>query len=217
MSGAFPDPWCLMGSGQTKACPLQGSWPAIPSQMIADRWFAPPVHPPDVWFPASPARIIPSDSDNWAPPLGLEPEAFPLPTLSQNFPCEEKEYAYGTGSGGHDTSFYSTHEQITSLFHTIDPRLLVNYISTVPATPDPTLGQPQAHFVKSPPSRGPPGSISTNDAGDALQFLKMDSNSRYECLRDDGSGKICGYVGTSRQVKQHLRSDHRSNRYVLDS
>lgn len=56
---------------------------------------------------------------------------------------------------------------------------------------------------------------STDNTGDARQFLWVRPDSRYECLLDDGSGKRCGHLGTLLQVKRHLCSDHRLNRYVF--
>lgn len=197
-------------SGQTKPFPAQGILPAAPSQMVTNHWcipsFAqehPTAHHTDLWHP-SPARRDLFDSENRASLFGLK-TSFP-PTHPSQIGCEETAYVHETGSGGHDPCFYSTHEQLTSLFHAIDPCLLANYSAASP-TPGSTVEQP--HLIETPPSGSAGGS------GGVWQFLKMHSSSRYECLWEDGSGRTCGLSGTPSLVERHLQRDHRLNRCVI--
>ena len=221
MSGADPffDSWHLMEFEQTEPFPVQDLAPTVPSQMGVSCWYPLPlVH-------RSPAAPSPSVEDSGLPPPGTN---IPFDSRHRGTPSSRledslasalhsrlhrEETTYGRGTElRHESAPYSTYDQSISLPHAIDPRLLLS--STTPVINGPMGELPQVHIRETPPILDSSANGSANPAKNA-RFLRMHSKHRYECSWDDGSGKICGYSGTLREAKRHVKSVHPSSRCVL--
>jgi len=181
----FYDPQCLAEAGQ--AIPLSGESlvQAVPSQMSIVCWDAMPF--------ASPNPISPIPREDMQP-MGN------IPDLS------DRGFSLFSSS---PPAFYTHSPQ------TVVPYLLADNFGAVPTAPGTATGQPTATHNRSPPTNIPDPSVNslTGYTEDAWQFLRMQGQ-MYECLWDDGSGRLCGYLGPLIGIKRHLRSSHRLRKYA---
>ena len=191
--------------------PVKDLVPAIPSQTASAWWDTPSLASN---YPAARSPLLPTNQE--PPPFALE-SPFHSTLHAQLYP-EGTVYLQRTGSGHCDLFPHATHHQAASSPQTIDPYLLVGNPNTASNMPRSAVDQPPTTPTRnsSAPVPDPFTNGSTEYTEDIWQFLRMGSDYRYECLWDDGSGRLCGQSGTLAGVKRHLQRDHRSNRCALD-
>lgn len=207
---SFPDPQCFIELGQITPSPMKDSAPTVPCQTSSAWW-----NPPSLVTNNPTTHTFLNSSSPELTSLGLD-SSFPSTIHPQLHP-EGMGYFQRTGYNHHDPFPHVAHHQTTLSPQSIDPYLLLGDPSTTPAVPGYTVDQP---FATPRSTASPVQDISMNRSTryteNILQFLRMRSDSRYECLWDDGSGRLCGYSATLTGVKRHLRSRHCLKRYALN-
>lgn len=185
---------------------------AVPSQVAIVYWNVLPSVPRD------PTGQI--HTEDMPPPLPMGNIPFESPSsgfessspsaLHTRLHHEGPMYYQGVGSG----CFGTTHQQPTLSPQITDPHSLVFDYTTTFTVPGTTVERPLATPTRSsPPTLDPSADAPVEYTEDVLQFLRMRGH-QYECLWEDGSGRLCGYLGSLVGVKRHLRDSHRLERYA---
>ena len=100
----------------------------------------------------------------------------------------------------------STHLAPAFFTYTADPCPVVDHLGDRFNTFVPAAEQPQAHPTTTPlpaVQDSPPSGTTTKGM---LRFARAGADSRWECLWDVGSGVVCGYLGTSPEIKRHMKT-----------
>lgn len=193
-----------------------------PSQMAAVYWDAPSFVPRNSTT-RNPANVelplvgdLPLDfSDRESPWSGPE-SSFPLALHAQLTP-EGPGCFQGIELSYCDPFPPATHQQLVlPALQPIGPRPLDYDSGTAPVTPGIVMEQPPAPHTAIPPAPSPDPSANrpAEYTENLWQFLGVRGR-QYECLRDDGSKGVCGYLGSLAKIKRHVRDSHNSKRYAL--
>lgn len=185
-----------------------GLVPTITPQIALASWGASPLA-----SDGTPPLSLLYSKDREVPSFGFV-GSFPPALHAQPHP-DGIPYFQRTGFSYYDPFPHATHQQLPPFPQTINPRLLVHNYGTTPTIPGFTVDQPPATLTRGSPSpvQDLPAYGSAECTGDLWQFVRMRHDSQYECLWDDGSGRLCGQIGTLLGVKRHLRSNHNFKRY----
>lgn len=183
--------------------------PAIPSQVALSCWDTTslPLNGPTTHTPFHSDREVPSFCLGGSFPLALQAQL-----------CSEgTEYFQRMGFNYYDHFPHAAHQQATPFPHLVSPHLPTYSSAPTPTVPGFTIDHPPNATTGRLPASVQ--DLLTNSPAECtegiLQFLRMRPDFRYECLWDDGSGRLCGYSGTLLGVKRHLRSNHDLKTYVF--
>lgn len=222
-TAAFSDPQSLADLGQTMPPLEEDLIQAIPSQITTIYWNDLPLalHDPTARTSAEGTGHTPPIEDFFLDPYNRESLSLGLesslgPTLYAQHHPEGLVGFQRTGVDCCNPFPSSAHQQPIFSPWAINPYLSVEgQCDTTSAVPGTTIDRPLATHTSPPPSISNLSADCLTEYAEGIwQFLRVQGH-HYECLWDDGSGRLCGYLGSLAGVKQHLRKSHRLKRYVL--